>query len=938
MKMRSLAVLVAAMAILTSQVLAGNVGKIAGKVVDAKTKEPLVGVNVSLPGTSLGAITDVDGTYIILNVTPGKYSIKASEVGYDPVLVNGISVSSDFTTHQDFTLSETVLEQKEVVITAERPLVQKDLTASTAIIGTDQIASLPVTEVSQILELQAGFTGGTDHLRGGRAGEIAYWIDGVPVTDAYDGSEVVELNKSFIQEMQVISGAFNAEYGQAMSGIVNIATKEGSQKFAGTLSAYAGQYLSGDENQYDSTGALLATRYPGLSRLEPLTIQDIEGSLSGPVVGSALTFFVNGRYVYDGSYLNGVNRFNPWNIAYENDTSGQVVLYRDPDGKGDSSIVPMNWSKRTYAQGKLTWHASPSLKVSLNYINDYTVSDAYNYSYFLDPYGEGTNHDGSNTGILQITHTLSSSTFYTLGASVVQKDHDFYVFENPFDPDYVNTQVQNAISPYSFLTGGTNNTYYQRTSLNADLKLDVTSQVDKVNLVKAGFEYKQYRIYENDITLEPSLGQSAFNPETSSPFITTQILPESSIYHSEYTHRPLSLSAYLQDKLEFKDLIVNIGVRWDYFQPDANVLTDPTDPDIYDPLKPDNQFYDYNGDGIQESNEPSKTVAERMLYWYRPASAKSAISPRLGFSFPITAEGIVHFSYGHFFQIPDFQYLYQNPDYKIGTSTGDQGLMGNPDLQPEETINCELGVQQQLTEDISLDLTAYFRDIRNLTGTGQSTEIITFNPTIWYDQFANTDFGLVRGVVLTATKKFSSGFTATLDYTFQIANGTESDPTDARNAILAGTLPEIQTVPLSWDERHTLNLTASYSHKNWGISGIGKYGSGLPYTPLVLNNVTALLTNSESMPPDFNVDLRGFYEFPMAGLNVMAFVRLFNALNIFNQIGVFPMSGRADYNPQLLIDEQSNPALYVNTLQQYYTIPTYYSEPRRIEIGFNLEF
>ncbi|HTY60436.1 MAG TPA: carboxypeptidase-like regulatory domain-containing protein, partial [Bacteroidota bacterium] len=229
----------------------GNTGKIAGEVKDAQTGEAIVGASVQIQGTSMGAATNIDGYYVILNIQPGTYTLVASGVGYNKKTLSNVQVSIDFTTTIDFKLASTVVEVGEEVVTvAERPLVQKDLTASTATVNGAQIAALPVNEVGQVLNLQAGVTtdrNGGLHLRGGRSGEVAYWIDGVPVTNAYDGSQVVEVNKSLVQELQLVSGAYNAEYGQAMSGIVNIATKEGSSKFSGGAGTYIGNYLPNND-------------------------------------------------------------------------------------------------------------------------------------------------------------------------------------------------------------------------------------------------------------------------------------------------------------------------------------------------------------------------------------------------------------------------------------------------------------------------------------------------------------------------------------------------------------------------------------------------------------------------------------------------------------------------------------------------------------------
>ena len=164
---------------------AGNTGKIAGVIKDAQTGETLVGVNVVVEGSTMGAATNIDGQYYILNLPPGKYVLSASAVGYNKQTVSNVAVSIDLTTTIDFAISSQVVQSEEVIVTAVRPLVQKDQTATTAVVGGDQIAALPVTEVGQVLQLQAGYVDGS--LRGGRSGEVAYWIDGVPVTDAFDG-------------------------------------------------------------------------------------------------------------------------------------------------------------------------------------------------------------------------------------------------------------------------------------------------------------------------------------------------------------------------------------------------------------------------------------------------------------------------------------------------------------------------------------------------------------------------------------------------------------------------------------------------------------------------------------------------------------------------------------------------------------------------------
>ncbi len=907
----------------TAMARAGNTGKITGEVKDAQTHEALIGANVVIEGTSMGAATNLDGYYVILNIPPGKYTLVASAVGYNKKTIAGVSVSIDLTTTINYDLSSTVVEVgEEIVVTAQRPLVQRDLTASTAIVGGDQIAALPVTEVSQVLSLQAGVVDGK--VRGGRAGEVAYWIDGVPVTDAYNGTQVVEVNKSIVQELQLISGAFNAEYGQAMSGIVNIATKEGGQKFSGSLGVYGGDYAVADKTLFPS------------KKFNPSGIRNLEGSLSGPVVGENLTFFVNGRYIYFDGSLNGIRRFTPDNISYT-DSTGKFILERNPTGRGDSSLVPMSSSERAYGQAKLSLKISSVMKLTANYIYDFTRSRDFSShrNYFYNPDGFGDDRNRSNTIIMQFSHSLGSNTFYTIGGSYFLKKYRYYLYEDPHDARYVHPKLFLTPTAWSFFTGGTDMNHTFRSTETYLGKFDLTSQVNSTNLIKAGVEVRRHAAKFDSYNLQPVLEQSDINLARDNPHIFTRIPEISSFDHNAYLHRPSEFSAYIQDKLEFKDLIVNIGLRFDYFQPDGSVLSDPTDPNIYSPIRPSNRFFDTNGNGIQDPGEASKTVADRQGYWYTKASAKSQVSPRLGFSFPITARGIVHFSYGHFFQIPRLERLYENPDFKIGPGTS--GVVGNADLKPEETINGELGLQQQLTDDISIDLTAYLRDIRGLAGT-YGDQIVVFGGSAEYSKYTNSDFGFVKGIVLTFNKRFSAGLTATVDYTFQVAKGSASDPQEARNAIAGGAQPEIQLNPLGWDQRHTLNASVTYAASAWGASTIARYGSGTPYSPRRTTDITALLTNSQTKPAFFNVDLQGYYEFKLSRFNVVAFARVFNLFDIRNEVGVYDDTGRAGFTIDEARARASHPTEYVNSLDQWYQNPSQYSEPRRIEFGLNLEF
>ncbi len=899
---------------------AGNTGKIAGKIVDAKTREPIIGATVLLEGTVFGAGTDLDGRYTILNIPPGTYSLKVSAIGYGGINRKNVQVSIDLTTREDFELSEAAIQTQEVVAIAEKPLVQKDLTASTAVISSDQLQTLPVTEFTQVLNLQAGYVGG--HVRGGRKGEVGYWIDGVPVTDSYDGSNVVEVNKDMIQELQLISGAFNAEYGQAMSGIVNIATKDGGTDFHGSVSSYIGDYVSANDEIFK-----------GIDKINPFAIRNFEGSISGPVVKD-LSFFANARYIYFGGWLNGVRRFNPENFIGQ-DQTGNWIMYGWPTGKGDSSIVPMNWSERIYAQGKLSYRFSSLMKLNYNLIFDNTDYQDYDRAYQYNPDGNLNRFSNSLTNILQFSHTLSGSSFYTVGLSLFRKTYKHYLYEDPYDLRYVHPDVL-ITQPYSFMTGGTNLSRFKRETQTFLAKIDFTSQITNEHMIKFGIEGRVHKLFYEDLTLRPI--ESETDPSNlTSPFIHTRILDESTIYNSNYTRKPLELSAYIQDKMEFNSLIINLGVRVDYFESDGKVLTDESDPNIFNPIKPGNRFNDLNNNGIQDAGEASKTIAERESYWYKKVKGKLQVSPRFGASFPITDRGIIHFSYGHFFQIPRFELLYQNPYFKLGSGTGNLGVVGNADLKPEMTINGEVGLQQQLTEDISMDITGYFRDIRDLSGT-RADEIVLFGGSASYNKYVNSDFGFIRGIIFSLNKRFSGGLSATFDYTLQVAKGSASDPQEARNALAGGSLPEVQLTPLSWDQRHTVNTTLTYFNDGWGGSVIAQFGSGQPYTPRRSEDITSLLTNSQFKPSTFNVDVRLHRQIKLGSLNSTIFLRVFNLFDIKNENGVYDDTGRAGFTTDKDRLKRTGVREIVNTIDEWFTNASHYSEPRRIELGFIIDF
>jgi outer membrane receptor for ferrienterochelin and colicin len=732
-----------------------------------------------------------------------------------------------------------------------------------------------------------------------------------------------------VQELQFISGAFNAEYGRAMSGIVNIITKSGAKEFSGGITTYGGDFISGNDDIY-----------PNIDDLNPAQIRNIEGNLQGPLYKDKISFFLNARAINFESAIYGKRVFNPQNLAYF-DSTDTFQLFRDAEGEGDNKYVSMHGNRKYYLQGKLFYQLSNNVQISLSSILDdvnyrewNSLDNERNYKY--NPDGAPKKFRTGLTNLFKIVHTLNQNTFYELGLSYVKKTFEKYVYEDPHDSRYVHPTLTEQL-PFSYNTGGTDHRRFKRETETLLAKVDLTNQFSQNHLLKLGLEFNKYNVFFEDIQLRPIEEQTDFNFASDSPYIQTRILDESTIYTSRYDKNPTDFSAYIQDKMEFGELIINAGFRIDYFSPDGVVLNDETDPNIYNPIRPENRYHDTNSNGIQDEGEPNVTHAERASRWYKNATSKLQFSPRFGAAFPITDRGAFHFSYGHFFQLPNFQRLYQNPHFTIGSGTGNQGVIGNADLKPEKTVSGEVGVQQMITDNTSMDITGYFRDVRDLAGT-RADEIIIFGGFARYSKIINSDFGFIRGVVLSLNHRFSNSLSSMLDFTYQIAKGSNSDPEQARNALAGGALPEVQLTPLNWDQRYTLNVSLTYDGTPWSGSIIGKYGTGTPYTPRRATDITSLLTNSQSKPHRYNVDLTVSRIFKVSGFGMKGFVRILNLFDTMNQTNVYDDTGKADFTT----DEERIRLLgwpeFVNSLEDWYTNPLYYSEPRRVEFGLKVSF
>lgn len=860
---------------------AGQTGKMSGKVIDSETKEPVIGANIVIVGTYLGAAADIDGYYFINNIPPGEYDVVVTAVGYRKTTVRNVKISIDLTTKVDVVLtSESVQLGGEVVVVAEKPLVIKDLTSSASTVSSKEIEMMPVDNLQSIINLQAGVVGG--HFRGGRDNEVAYLIDGIPVTDAYSGRTSLEVENSSVRELEVISGTFNAEYGQAMSGIVNIVTKEGSQKYEGAVTAYFGNYIATNDGIFEN-----------LNRFNVNGVKDVTFSLSGPTqILRDLTFFTTGRYFTSDGYLYGKRIYN--------------IDDTDPfHPTGDGKYVPMNPYEKYSLNGKLAY-SLPSWKLSYTAFYDHDKSKGYDHGYRWAPDGISNHFSDNFVQNAQISFVPSQNIFTSLKVSYNHHNYYGYLYRDDKDPRYVEPNHGIPTSGYTYRFGGNQVGRYTRYTNTLIGQWTIESQISKEHKVKAGIEGRKHELYDHYREIV-NITEGQVDDFGNSIF-TLGYRNLHTPGNTSYYKQPYEFNAYIQDKMEYDIMIINAGLRFEYFNSNSSLPAD---------LK--NVTNNPNFPGYKQT---------------RKATAKTQLSPRLGVSFPISDQGAIYFSYGHFFQIPPLSNLYVNDEYIINQGQSLSSITGNPDLKAQKTVQYEIGLQQVVFPNVALDLTVYYRDIRNLLG----MEIINTYEGFKYARYINRDYGNTKGIIVSLDKRFTDFFSAKIDYTYQIAEGNASDPMAVYNNNQSD--PPVETekhlVALDWDQRSTINFTGTVGVPgDWTVSIIFQYGSGMPYTEdqQVSNGVR--FENGGRKPVTMNLDLKADKNFNIAGININTYLLVYNVFDIRNEYGVYATTGRATFD---LNTKYAGTINGLNTIEQYIKNPAMYSAPRQIRVGFRVGF
>jgi len=912
-------------------------GRINGRVIDAETGEPLVGADVILEGTELGAATDESGEFVVLYVPAGTYKVTASYISYDPFAFTNVVVNADQTTLLTFRLPPTVIEVRGVTAVAQREAIVRDAVHTRRAVTSQEMSRLPITTINQVIALQAGVVDskrGT-HVRGGRDGEVTYFVDGIVTKVPNFNWQSTTVHTSAVEEVSVVTGGFDAEYGDALSGVVNIVTREGGAKIAGSVGWMTDELFSDWQDPINYGYNLY------------------DFSFGGPIL-SRLRYFFSGELMMTDSYhAEGLHKLT----APRQDYSVQGRLsYLFPDAAGKltfTGLIERNqmvrWSTLTgrgqyeykyFYQGAglsrskswvlsstfnymVTAQTLASLKVGMTHWDrvlgnrDYDWEEENNRTWYEDYrfYAED---------VLSLLWDIgkSSDGYKIIDGDTIRVRHVLIDSCAQYHLDYWNSGEEALrTNPYGverwFVTYGN---YRQWTSWNNnDMqgRIDLTHSVGKVHELKAGVDFTRYEMqyYYNSL------------PSQSNPF------------WDYYNRKPWLLAVYAQDKMDFEGLVARIGLRFDYLDPKAVTYS-----------------------------EPGNFLSDEIL----SSEAEYKLSPRLGFSLPVTDRMKLRFNYGQYFQIPALDNIYGTSDtavIRLAITRGNT-VVGNVLLAPERTILYELGIENQFTDDVVFGFTAYFKDIFDLNATREVVAI----PFSYY-RYENVDYGNVKGFEINMQKRMSNMWALGINYTLQFAKGTAADAFEWYNDhyYFQIDVPVIDYW-LDFDERHTLHVNWDLELpseffliplQNFNSSIIFSYHSGHPYTPRDLRGNMLGDENSGRIPGYWNIDWNlsrrikiGPVNFVLKGL----IYNLFNTTQIvevheetgdpiwhgdpepsLDQFGNTPISSTryspaADFNHDGLINPYEAKQAFIDCRNDYYSDWRNYLPGFRARVGLGLQF
>lgn len=924
--------------ILPLNAIASTTGKISGKVINEETGEPLPGVAVSIEGTRLGALTDENGEYIILNVPVSTYTVKASLIGFAQVEVSNVSVSADLTSYTDFMLSKKALELgKTIKVRAERPLVLKDKTTTVQIVSSEDLQAMPVRTYGEAVSLQnsvvrmktnvdvrqrgsrSSTAANTElNLRGGRPQEVAYYVDGFSQQDPLTGNSTTNLNKNSIEEVSVQSGVFDAEYGHVASGIVNVVTRSGGEEYHGNLELLTDNVVSEsyDHNYYN-------------------------GDFSGPLPGiDNAYFFVSAerRWLDDRSPSVKTKEIYE---KYGVDTLSEIK---------ESNRLPNNSLSGWSGQAKLNFELTPNVKLEMNGNASIDWWQQYRHSYLFNsahcPRFRDKNW-GFNT---KITHNFGENAYYNLSGSYFYTERysgdgvifmSLNAYERAFaNPEWDDQDLFREAFDTTSVAGDTVQSYFtgytHRESSYLGFKGDVNYQYGAHHTFRAGFDVQLHKIRQISV-----LGAVQGFSYTRYDFFGYDSLGND-YDGDDFTKKkktPNNIGVYLQDRFEWRGLIIKGGLRFDRFDYKALQIVDLTSP--LDPT-------DVGDGNLDESDLKDSEVFTK-------------VSPRLGIAFPVSDKTQLHINYGKFFQRPNLNNLYLNYNFFAARiSAGSYYPFASPNLEPEQVTQYEAGITHQLGLNTAIGVTAYYKDVQNQTQIFHQAA----TPTS-YDFYANTDYGTIKGIDFSLVMRRMRNLKLNLNYTLSWATGTGSYDQSTYNIAWKnpGNTPKV-TNPLDYDQRHSITAVLDFRmgegegpvfgdirpFENLNINAIAQLASGTPYTPtniydaaregISVDQEPLGSINSSNLPWSYNVDLKIERKFKVGQFTMTPYLWVQNLFETENVYLVYEGTGEPNTTGWLSTEEgevwsQANDNTNYQLKQEN---PKNYGKPRMFYFGLRMSF
>jgi len=915
--------------------MASTTGKIAGQVTDEENGQPLPGVNVYLEGTGLGAATDPDGFFYIINVPAGTYSLVVNYVGYGEQRISDVKVQIGLTTTIDVALLAELLQAETVVVTAKRPVVIKDISNSQLNIEIESIETLPIQTVNEALALQAGIEPGTNGviIRGGGANQTVFMVDGFSQNDERSNYPYSAVSLSSIEEVQIQTGGFNAEYGQARSGIVNVITREGSrEKYNGQVTiryappasksfgpslydpySYFNRPYQDPDVMWTGTdnGAwddYTQDQYPYFQgwnavSLETLRDEDPTNDLT-PDGAMRLYQWQHRRQgdIKEPDYIIDVGFGGP--IPFVHQSLGDLRFFLSYFKEQEMFVFPLSNDhfRDEYFQLKLTSDISPSMKLMISGLYG-EVESVSPYTWTTTPTGyllRGTstiaNYASSNTVVympgyyspgniirkmfgLKFTHSLSPTTFYEAAIHYKDAKHDVYQMTDR-NLDKIYEPVPGYFvdeAPWGYYGYSVNNPI---PGMDLGGWMNLGRDKSQNSTLDINFDITTALDRRNQLKTGIIFTYNDFGivSGTFSPSMSTWT--RSMIYDVF----PYRIGAYVQDKLEFEGFIANLGVRLDYTYANS---------DVYD-LEPFDDFFKAgNGQNI-EGQAPTK-----------PAESYWSLSPRLGISHPITENSKLYFNYGHFRAEPFSSYRFRLQREYNGLVTD----IGNPDMILEKTVAYELGYEHSIADVFLIKLAGYYKDVTDQPGWVYYQDL---TGDVQYNRAENNNYADIRGFELTLTKRTGPWVTGFINYTYDVRSSgyfglreIYEDPNRQRLYLEQNPYQErIHPRPFA-----KLNLSfftqdkygpawgGFYPLDNWNFNflGIWRTGEYETYNP---NEIPGIVDNVQ-WKDYYNIDLRISKLVKIGTIGVQLYLDILNVFNFKHMDYAGFSSIRDDYLPYL---------------------------------------